>query len=233
MNRLFNFGSSHSIGWNCSTSYSKILANRHKLEWVDYGHAGASIEHMLMLLQLRASDIRDTDVVLVQLTPTTHTSMCVDPRKTIPNHENYRYYFYNYRSMTALDREPEDDFIYALKAYKTLVNTEQDQWIHFLIHLTAVVDKLHNIPGKKFVFFDDTLALPDNINSYAHNLFTKLTNKMIKLIDSKTLKQFASTINADNIYAVNQDGTLDSSHYNETVHMSWADYIDKSIRLGQ
>jgi len=231
MTSLYNFGSSHSIGWNCSTSYSKILAQQYSADWIDHGHAGCSPEHLLMLMQLHDYRIKQEDIVLIQLSPTPHTSIHIDPRSDIVGHENYRYYFYSYRSMTELDSQQEDDFIYALKAYKTFVNTPEDQWLHYLVYLNSVIARIRELPCRVFAFFDQPLPDLNQAAEPVAQLYNNIITEVESTLNALTLEEFAKALTSCDIYARNSDGSLDAAHYNEDVHAQWANYIDQQIKL--
>jgi hypothetical protein len=225
MKTLYNFGASHAAGWGSKRSYSRIIADKFKLQYQDLAMAGSSTEYLLMSLQTHADKITDNDIVLIQLQPhfihTTHYDSRLGYDKRHPSG------LYNYSSMTLLDAEPDSEFVYGMKLYKTFVQTPEDLLFHYLIHINAIFDLIKEIPGTKFVFFDHIFRFPRITVPVVEQLESVL--KANNVADSVIYTDFAKSVDVPDRYARLKNGEVDGIHFNESVHEKWADYILSKI----
>lgn len=222
--RVFNFGSSHSLGWNNETSYSKIIAQRLGYAWDNHAMAGSSLEYILMRLAIAESEITSDDLVLIQLPGRIRYSLHVDPRKT--SNINQAYKLFHYSNMAVLDREPEGDFTYGLKVYKTLVQSDEDYALHAHLDAIAILDKFNQLTARKFIFWDVPIQQPDTSIFMLQQLYTRLNQRNPQ---SEQFEIFAMSLNLENPWAINPDGSVDNGHFGTGVHTAWADYIQERL----
>lgn len=218
MKTVYNFGASHSIGWNSTTSYSKLIAEDLGYEFNNQAMAGASLQYILMKLVLVIEQIKKDDIVLIQLPTQIEASMHADPRTKKKR-------IFHYSSMTHLANEPESDFTYGLKFYKSMVQTKNDHALHYLINLHAIQNIIKTLPCKYFAFLDQTPKLNDIDLSYA----VQLRELPYAVIDEKEFGSFAREIDDADKFGKWEDGSTDTGHYNEKVHRPWAEYIKSKL----
>jgi hypothetical protein len=224
MNKVYNFGSSHSLGWNAKTSYSKIIAKRLDYEWNNHAMAGASLEYILMKLYIAEPMITKDDIVLIQIPGFLQFSMHADPR--IKSETNQFYKLYHATSYTLLDQEPECDFIYGLKYYKSIVQNKDDQALHYYIQLRSLIKAVQDLPCKYFMFFCEKPEQPETTIFLLNQLYERSKSE---LIDSINFVDFAKSLTFEDKYTVDESGNIDKGHYNEKVHTMWANYIMKKL----
>jgi len=215
MKSLYNFGASHAAGYGANTSYSKIISERLGTKHVELARAGSSTEHLLMTLQLNARHISTDDAVLIQLQPHYMHTLHYDAR--------YDDRLYHYNAMTLLDREPDSDFVYGLKLYKTFVNTPVDQLLHYLIHINSIFDIIDKLDCKKFIFFDHIFRFPETSIQIILQLIDMVKSRDIA--DREIYTDFARALPFDDKYSKLSDGSMDNIHFNDRVHTEWAQYI--------
>lgn len=220
MSKVHNFGSSHSLGWNAKTSYSKIIAKRSDFEWTNYAMAGASLEYILMRLYVAEPEINKDDIVLIQIPGFIQFSMHADAR--VKSEINQFYKLYHATSLTLLDDEPECDFIYGLKYYKSMVQTKEDQALHYYIQLRSLIEFAKNLPCKKFMFFCEKPPKPDTTIFLLKQLYERVNSN---IVDDNTLVEYAKSLPFDDIHSCDKNGNVDTGHFNEKVHTFWANYI--------
>ena len=223
MARLLNFGGSHAIGWNGDgIVYSDIISQKLNLQRHDFATAGASINYVIMRLLIEFQNINSDDVVLIQIPVLTCRTQHVDVR-------NDKHKIINYVSMNQLNiqNKKEDDFIYGLKFYKSIVTNDVNDALNWHQQYHMLDNYLSKLPCRFFAFRDSIVRCPETNIGYLNDLYKLKTNN----IENKSFKEFAMELDEpkEKKFGKLEDGRPDPGHYTSVVHTPWAEYIMEKL----
>ncbi len=216
---VYAYGSSHSIGFNqldwssskrfTSTCYPKLMADALGTPLVHNGHIGLGVDYVSKQIVSNAfNGITDDDLAVVQLYGIYGFKTLFEPKfnrtfAAVTQYTSLDSKTFNFKLQTS---DEEQDFIDYMHNVNTIVARCQQIFKRSINFICAPL-RDQNEMFKKVELFSKTER--DILSRFKYNL--------THLIHKPTLQEFARS--------VSPRYTSDGVHYNEQVHVSWADHL--------